>query len=66
MIQLHDSDEIEFFSADTSIILDLPFVSGGINVGFSLPSLKNEKSRDFESLLFSFLKIISFKPSLNS
>ena len=34
MIQLHDSPEIEFFSADTSIILDLPFVCGGISAGF--------------------------------
>lgn len=38
MIQLHDSAEIEFFSADTSIILDLPFVSGGISAGFPSPA----------------------------
>lgn len=38
MIQLHDSDEIDFFSADTSIILVLPFVSGGISAGFPSPA----------------------------
>lgn len=38
MIQLHDSKEIEFFSADTSIILDLPFIKNGISAGFPSPA----------------------------
>lgn len=38
MIPLGNTLEIDFFSADTSLILDLPFVSGGISAGFPSPA----------------------------
>lgn len=38
MLKLHETPEIDFFSADTSLILDLPFVSGGISAGFPSPA----------------------------
>lgn len=54
MIQLHDSKDIEFFSADTSIILDLPLVSSGISIGFPNPGSKMKKAEISSLCLFCF------------
>jgi DNA polymerase V len=57
VLRLHSSVKLDIFSADTSTVLELPYISEGIRAGFPSPAL------DFEDVSIDLNKYVVRHPS---